>query len=252
MKVISVNTRQLPTLHNWRAACRRLGYAPVVLGQGRQWGGWIWRCQVLLDYLTQQLRDGHLAPGEWVVVQDSDDILPLRPAASFAREVLSRHQGTGAEVLFGVEHLNPCTNIGWIGTPLRSINFGCTLGQVARLCHMYRWMIGYGPSTNDDQVLAGLYYQAHPTHCALDTDHTMVHNLSPLLTLHGGGWCRWPKTAHFVHFTGNRTLPTSRLQFTLLYNTLARELNGEQEEFVPVPGTLPPQWTKLLLLPSLP
>jgi len=141
-----------------------------ILGYGQKWGGWIWRINIIMDYLRK------CQPNDIVMIIDGYDIIVKGTEDS----ILRKYREFNTDIVFGVHYsditdysfVHKTINIAAIKQYFKTnnkyvMNGGSFMGSVEGIYEIYRRILMYNKKTGikDDQIalnnisLKGLNYE---------------------------------------------------------------------------------------------
>lgn len=165
MKVITVATQSEGYFKFLQESFKRHGEELIVLGWNEPWKGWLWRMQLIQDYL-QSLPDD-----EVVCFIDAYDVILLRPLKDM--ENLFRRSGSG--LIFSCEVqpnliIKLLNKIVFGGCKEQFVNAGTYIGYVSNIKHMLIQMQLVSDS-KDDQIRMNHFCRTFPSLVDIDYDN---------------------------------------------------------------------------------
>lgn len=170
LKVVTVATKEDGYLRVLKRELDDAGIGYKILGYGQKWEGWVWRTNLILNYLKT------LNPNDIVMVIDGYDILMV----GSEQDIMKKYLDFKADIVFGVhlsksQYISPIVK--YLAHPVVKAYFhttdehmkngGSFMGSVKSLIMLYERILKYSldTGTRDDQLslnnisLEGLDYK---------------------------------------------------------------------------------------------
>jgi hypothetical protein len=157
LKIITVATSEEGYLRVLRHQLKKSNINHKILGYEQKWGGWVWRTNLLLNYLKS------IDPNDIVMVIDGYDVLMV----GNEKDIIKKYLDFKTDIVFGV-HLSESQSfspfVEYISHPIAQTYFntyekhmkngGSFMGSSKSLITVYERILKYSQDTNttDDQL----------------------------------------------------------------------------------------------------
>lgn len=173
MRLVTVATKNEGYFLYLMSSCRRHNARIDVLGWGMKWKGWLWRIQVIRDFVDA------LAGDELVCVIDAYDTLLLQPLEVLQTKYEMMVGSDASSIIVSKDKAQDWTKEVYgkylFGTCRSTrLSAGAYVGHASHICTMLDAMIADSMITKpDDQLLLTRYCNKHPERITVDINRSL-------------------------------------------------------------------------------